>query len=128
MILESLDDQRPLTLFTNELRCAVRLDDLTEAIWELVGLPPRARSGIWHLVGPEAVSRYTLGVLIAAWAGLDARRIMPGSSKDFDQPRPADLRLTTKATDAGLDTIMRPIGTLFTPSPQSRRRQRDPEG
>ena len=120
-IIDALEDGKPLTLFTDELRCPVRLDDLVAALWEIASMAPRSRSGIWHVVGPEAVSRYTLGVLIAAWAGLDPRPIIPGSNADWDEPRPADVRLTTKATDAVLRTTMRPIGTLYLPDPKSRR-------
>jgi len=119
-VLDALADRKPLTLYTDELRCPVRLDDLTAALWDLTGLPPRSRSGVWHLVGPEAVSRYTLGLLIAAWAGLDPGSIMAGSSADAGEPRPADVRLTTRATDAALETRLRPISTLYVPPSRGR--------
>jgi dTDP-4-dehydrorhamnose reductase len=111
-VADSLRQGGPITLFEDEIRCPVRLDDLAAQIWEIVGLEPADRSGPWHLVGPEALSRHDLGVAIADALGLDTAAITPGSSRDQREPRPRDLRLTTER-NAALTTAARPVTTLF---------------
>jgi dTDP-4-dehydrorhamnose reductase len=112
-IVDTLRAGDPLTLFTDEIRCPVRLDDLSAQLWDLVGLDARDRSGPWHLVGAEALSRYDLGVCIARHAGLDPAAITAASSRGQAVPRPRDLRLTTARADAALPTPSRSVRTLF---------------
>ena len=55
-------------------------------LWDLVALPPCAdRAGPWHLVGPDALSRHALGVILAEAHGLDPAGITgrpePGPSR-----------------------------------------------
>lgn len=116
-VADTLRAGDPLTLFTDELRCPVRLDDLAAQVWELVALDAGDRAGPWHLVGSEVLSRYDLGVLIARHVGLDPAGITAARSKDQDQPRPRDLHLTTARADAALATPARSIRTLFPPAP-----------
>lgn len=104
-----------ITLFTDELRCPVRLDDLAAQIWEVVALDPDERAGPWHLVGSEVLSRYDLGVLIAAHLGLDPSGLTAARSHDQPEPRPRDLRLTSARADAALATPSRSVRTLFPP-------------
>lgn len=105
-----------ITLFTDELRCPVRLDDLAAQIWEVVALEADHRAGPWHLVGSQVLSRYDLGVLIAAHLGLDPSGLTPAHSHDQLEPRPRDLRLTTARADAALATPARSVRTLFPPA------------
>ena len=62
---------RAITLFTDEVRCPIRADDLAAPVWDVVALPRADRSGPWHLVGPDAFSRHDLGVVLADAHGLD---------------------------------------------------------
>lgn len=114
-VAQTLRRGEEITLFVDELRCPIAAEDLARQIWEIVALPPRERSGVWHLVGPEAVSRYTLGLLIAQREGLDAGLIRPRRSRGSPDPRPRDLRLLTTRADRALRTRARPIGALFAP-------------
>lgn len=59
-------------LFTDDVKCPVHVDDLADALLEVVA---RDLSGVLHVVGPDAVSRYDLGLLVAARDGLDAARL-----------------------------------------------------
>lgn len=99
-------------LYADELRCPVHVDDLVGQLWELIGLARDRRAGPWHLVGPEAVSRHTLGVLLAARLGLPppARASL---NREHPGPRPRDLRLLTARADTALRARPRPIGAAL---------------
>lgn len=111
-VVDSLRAGEPITLFTDEIRCPVRADDLALMLWDLVALPRADRAGPWHLVGPDALSRYDLGVLLAEAHGLDPSGITATSSRDLPDPRPRDLTLTAERS-AGLATRARSVGTLW---------------
>lgn len=104
-------------LFVDELRCPIAVDDLAAQLWELAAMPAEARAGIWHLVGPEAVSRYTLGILIARRHGADADAIIPARSRGAGLPRPRDLRLLTTRADRELRTCSRAISEVLAAVP-----------
>ena len=81
----------PLTLFTDEYRCPVRLADLAAA---LVELATREFAGILHVAGPERLSRYELGLRIAAHYRLaPAPALIPALAADSGLPRPRDCAL-----------------------------------
>ncbi len=82
-VVDTLRAGDPITLFTDEIRCPVRADDLARMLWDIVALPRAERAGPWHLVGPDALSRHELGVLLAASA-----RLGPGRDHRGEQPGP----------------------------------------
>jgi dTDP-4-dehydrorhamnose reductase len=112
-VADSLREARPVTLFVDELRCPIAVHDLAAQVWEIARLPADERGGVWHLAGPEAVSRYTLGVLIAAHEKLDPAGITPAPSSASTAPRPRDLRLLTTRADRQLRTRARPVSALM---------------
>ena len=62
--------------------------------------------GILHLSGRERVSRYDLGIILAAILGADAGLIMPGRQRDrtVGAPRPPDVSLdSSRAYALGYD-------------------------
>lgn len=107
-----LQGEAAVSLFTDELRCPIAADDLAGQIWELCTLAPDLRRGVWHLAGPEAISRYALGVLLAARWGLPADRLRPAGSDESPAPRPRDLRLLTGRADRELSRRARPISAV----------------
>lgn len=111
-VANSLREGKPITLFVDELRCPILVEDLARQVWEVALLPTAERAGMWHLVGPEAISRYALGLLIAAHERLDPRGITPALSATFPTPRPRDLRLLTVRADRTLRTRARPVSVL----------------
>jgi dTDP-4-dehydrorhamnose reductase len=76
-VVDALRRGEPVRLFTDELRCPIAVEDLAAPLWEIAMLPAERRGGVWHLAGPEAVSRYALGVLLAVRAGVDPSAIVP---------------------------------------------------
>lgn len=94
--------------FVDELRSAIAAEDLAAQLWEIAALPRERMAGVWHLAGPEAVSRYTLATLLALRHGIRTR-IVPALNRDFTPRRPRDLRLLTPRADRELRTRARPI-------------------
>lgn len=114
-LLDALRRGEPVRLFTDELRCPTAVEDLAAQVWEVARLPADRRAGVWHLVAPEAVSRYTLGVLLATRHGLSPAGITPVPSASSPVPRPRDLRLLTARADRELRTRARPISAALFP-------------
>ncbi|WP_372454056.1 sugar nucleotide-binding protein [Occultella gossypii] len=91
-------------LFTDEVRCPVDVVDLAAAVLELAATDA---SGVHHLAGPEPVSRYDLGRLIARRDGLDPDGIRTGKRSDRAVPGPLDVRLDSAATQRLVGTRLR---------------------
>jgi dTDP-4-dehydrorhamnose reductase len=88
----ALDEGRPLRLFTDQYRTPVDPESVADALTALLS---GGAGGLYHLGGPERLSRFELGLRVAAVLGLDPRRIEPVRQADlaFDAPRPADVSL-----------------------------------
>ena len=110
-LVESLRAGEPSRLYVDELRCPIFVEDLARQLWEIAALPSRA--GVWNLVGPEAVSRFTIGALTARRFGLDASSLVPARNADHPVPRPRDLRLLTPRADRELKTRPRTISQVL---------------
>src|SRR5690606_16515779 len=101
-VARGLRGDSPVTLFVDEIRTPILVQDLAAQIVEIAGLKPARRSGVWHLAGPEALSRFTLGTLIAAALRLPTDHLRASYSADHDAPRPRDVRLLTPRADRTL--------------------------
>jgi dTDP-4-dehydrorhamnose reductase len=108
-IVDALRGERDLTLYIDELRTPILLDDLARQIWEIARLEGDRRSGVWHLAGPEALSRFAIGALVSVSFGLDPARIRAARIPDSPDPRPRDLRLLTRRADSELLTRASPL-------------------
>lgn len=112
-IADALRRENSVRLFADELRCPIGVEDLALQIWEIVQLPQAMRRGVWHLAGPEALSRYALGLIIAAHQDLNPRLIIPTLSPVHGERRPRDVRLNTARSQAYLKRRARPVSVLF---------------
>lgn len=83
-----------MRFFDDEIRLPILLEDLVGRLVALIELPAPQRSGVWHLPGPEAMSRSELARRIVAYHGVDPSRI-DGVIGGSDTGRPRDLRLTS---------------------------------
>jgi dTDP-4-dehydrorhamnose reductase len=99
-------------LFTDDVRCPVHVTDLASALLELAASP---YSGIRHVAGTDAISRYELGVLIARRDGLDHATLPTGLRAGTGLPGPIDLRLDSTNTQARLNTRLRGAREFLTP-------------
>jgi dTDP-4-dehydrorhamnose reductase len=91
-------------LFTDDVRCPVHVEDLAEAVLELGTGEER---GVAHCAGPDAVSRYEIGLLVAERDGLDRDTLKPGSRADTSIEGPVELRLDSRRTQDLLATRLR---------------------
>lgn len=89
------------TLFTDEIRKPVHVDDLAGALVELAGT---GYAGVLNLAGDDAISRYHLGILVARRDGLDPSTVR---AAEAGPGRPTDVRLTTDRARALLRTRLR---------------------
>jgi dTDP-4-dehydrorhamnose reductase len=100
-------------LFTDDIRCPVHVTDLAAALLELARSP---YSGIHHVAGADAVSRYELGVLIARRDGLDEAALPTGRRANTGLPGPVDVRLDCAKTQSQLTTQLRGARTFLAPA------------
>ncbi|MEU1553190.1 sugar nucleotide-binding protein [Streptomyces scabiei] len=91
-------------LFTDDIRCPVHVEDLAAALWEIA---LSDTGGVFHLAGPDALSRYDLGVLIARHQGLDGAQLPAGRRVDSNLPGALDVRLDSRATQERIRTRLR---------------------
>ena len=105
-VLDSLRERWPITVFTDQYRCPIWVNDLATALLELTGMD---YAGILNIAGPEALSRYDLGVKLAVAHELDPAGITaaPGASSGLVRPR--DCRLDIHLARRLLSTRLRTI-------------------
>jgi dTDP-4-dehydrorhamnose reductase len=99
-------------LFTDDVKCPVHVTDLAAA---LVETAVHGLSGVLHVAGADAVTRYELGLLIARREGLDATRLTAGRRADAGLAGPFEVRLDCAATQRRLRTRLRGAREFLTP-------------
>ncbi len=98
--IRTLASQKPLSLFVDEYRSPAYVADAAAGL--LLAL--EKGSGILHLGGPERISRYQFGQVLAEIFDLDSTLLSPCHQADVPMPatRPADLTsLNHKAVAIG---------------------------
>ncbi|MGV9934025.1 SDR family oxidoreductase [Streptomyces olivaceoviridis] len=98
------DGTRQGALFTDDIRCPVHVTDLAAALWEITRSDA---AGVFHLAGPDALSRYELGELIARRDGLDPARLPSARRSDTGLPGGLDVRLDSRTTQQKLRIRLR---------------------
>jgi dTDP-4-dehydrorhamnose reductase len=101
-LLKGLRGDDPLPkLFDDEWRSVGDVRYVAQAI---VQAAETKASGVFHLGGPERLSRWDFGQLVADVWGLPQEKIERGSINDFQgaEPRPADLALISDRARAEL--------------------------
>jgi dTDP-4-dehydrorhamnose reductase len=88
----ALRARRPLRLYTDQIRTPVDSASVAQAVSRALERPV---SGRFHLGGPERVSRYELGLRVAAVLGSSADGLVPVTVAEMPQEarRPADTSL-----------------------------------
>jgi dTDP-4-dehydrorhamnose reductase len=92
-VVNALRSGQPCTLFTNEFRTPIHVDDVATALVEM--LAPGFSAQVLHLGGPDRVNRMTLGLDIARAYRLPTNFCTPATS--------TGLR---RAPDTSLDTTL----------------------
>jgi dTDP-4-dehydrorhamnose reductase len=92
------------TLFTDQVRMPVHADDLADALLELAA---GDYAGVLNVAGPDAISRYDLGVLVARRDGLDPAAVPAGHLAGSGLRGPAVVLLDCARAAALLRTRLR---------------------
>lgn len=99
--LRSAADRGGTTIwFGDEVRQPARGAELAAAIWRIVSLGPSRRTGVWHLPGPECLSRVEIARRVVTRLGLSGSSVRAESTPpDAQRPRRLLLR-DDRARDA----------------------------
>lgn len=94
MLVQTVQQEDQVTLFTNEYRSPVLVDDVARAGLHLV---ESGFSGLVQVAGPERLSRMEFGLAVARRFGLDETKLVPRLSGGLSERpgRPLDLSLDT---------------------------------
>ena len=94
--IEALRNGQPLRLFTDEFRTPIWLADAARA---MIALSAGDDTGLFHVAGPQRLSRYEMGAAFAAAIGVTDPQLEAVSrlSIEAPEPRPADLSLDDTA-------------------------------
>ncbi len=84
---ENLMRGQPVTLYRDEWRSPTLADDVARAAWELASMDV---AGVFHVAGPERLSRVELGRLLCALYRFDERLIRE-APRPSDRPRDTSL-------------------------------------
>jgi dTDP-4-dehydrorhamnose reductase len=100
-LLGSLDAGERPVLFRDEHRTPIRATDLATTLWALADLDPVARRGVWHLPGPERLSRLELGRRVLRAVGRSDAEVVEGSVADHPSVRAPDTTLRSRRRPPG---------------------------
>ncbi len=91
-LVASLRAKRAITLFDDEWRTPIGPQVVAAAV--ALAIKEQA-AGLFHLAGPERLSRYDIGVRLARLIGADASALVPASRLSIasSEPRPRDTSL-----------------------------------
>lgn len=90
-LLGAVERGEQVTLFTDEIRCPIWVEDLAKA---LLALAAGRHAGVLNVAGPVAVDRWALGVAMLRHSGLTPPpNVAPGTMAASGLSRPTDLRL-----------------------------------
>jgi dTDP-4-dehydrorhamnose reductase len=103
MLMGNLRSATPTRVFMDQYRSPIAVETLARAVLEV---SDRRLPGIWHIAGPERVSRSHFARLLAEAAGLDASVLEDVSMDDVRLPakRPRDVSLDVSKAQSQLET------------------------
>lgn len=99
--LEHLLQKKNVNGFTDVVFCPMLVNHTARVLLTML---EKNLSGLYHLVGTRAMSKYQFGVELARQFGLDERAVLPKSVKDsgLTARRSLNLRLSTAKVSAAL--------------------------
>ena len=103
---DALQRGQKVTLYRDEWRTPVHVDDVARAAW---ALSSREYSGTFHVAGPDRMSRLELGKLLCALYGFDVGLIAEGSRPP---DRPKDTSLSCGRSNQLLGWAPRSVASL----------------
>jgi dTDP-4-dehydrorhamnose reductase len=102
----------PTPVFRDQYRSPIEVGALAEAVMEV---SDEHLSGIWHIAGPDRVSRSEFARLLAEVAGVDPSPLVEVSMDDVRLParRPRDASLDTTKARTSLNAPLPHLKTSF---------------
>ena len=113
LVLRALNGASDVSFFTDEIRNPIAVADLATALLELV---PTAHSGILHVAGADAVSRYEFACRIAQAAGHKPAPLRAALSANSGMRRPRNVALDSSRAQSLLHTRLRGVRELLSKS------------
>ncbi len=97
---------RPTSWFSDEFRRPAMAADIADGLWRIASLPTEQRSGVWHLGGPELLSRSEIAFRAADALGLDGSSIVAEPTPpDLVRPRHIDMHSRRASDEIGWDPM-----------------------
>lgn len=116
-----------VTLFTDEVRCPVHVDDLAAALLELAARPDL--HGPMNLAGPQALNRWEFGLRLLEALGVPrGPNVVPLTVAESGLVRARDLTLHSQRAATALRTRLRGVDEVLEAAPEHERRPRYCEG
>ncbi len=101
-LLAGLNKGKTVRLFTDEVRCPIWINSLAESLLEL---SEKDFSGMLHIAGPEALTRWEFGLgILALHNRTPTERVIPSSMAEAGLIRPRDLTLNIEKAKNILET------------------------
>jgi dTDP-4-dehydrorhamnose reductase len=112
-MVEDLSAGKPVRLFTDVLRCPIWVETLAAAVVELAGMN---YTGVLHVAGAQALSRYEFGVRLLRFHGLDLGSVAPALSREVAPGLPLDCTLDCSRARALLRTPLPGVDEVLSQS------------
>ena len=109
-VLRELQHNRRLDLWVDLFNSPTYLPDFCAGLARLIKFKT---PGIYHLCGPDRISRFSFGVQIANAFGLDTALLNARSGQDEEPLRPLDLSLDSGDTTRLLGSQMNSVATAL---------------
>ena len=96
-LVQNLSEGKPVRVVDDQIGNPTLADDLAYAILKVVELD---RSGLYHVSGPDLISRYDVALTLADVFSFNKKLITPVKTEAFNQPAPRPLNsgfITLKA-------------------------------
>ena len=106
LVLDAANGAAQVRFFSDELRNPVQVGDLAAALLEL---GRSDETGILHVAGADAVSRYEFARLVASAAGRDPDALQSALATEHADPRPLDCRLDSSRARARVEVRLRGV-------------------
>jgi dTDP-4-dehydrorhamnose reductase len=95
---------RPTSWFSDEFRRPAMAADIADGLWRIASLSTEQRSGVWHLGGPELLSRSEIACRTADALGLDRSSIVAEPTPPgVVRPRHIDMHSRRARDEIGWD-------------------------
>lgn len=108
-LYESLAAGKKLKLFSDQVRTMFYGEDIGRVLAAILKSGAAFPGGLYHLAGPERLSRYEYGLRFCRAFGFDEGLISPEPMPETDVPRPKDCSLDGSKLNAALGFSPTPV-------------------